>query len=246
MKKLFAFAITLSMILCMTGPQEAQAQRVDLAPNVGYGFDVFNQVGDPGSISIGPQLHVYFREAMKRDSVFVVRNAQGVALRDSVITVDRRRFSLIFNPGFDYYLFDINGMSGFQLDANLLLSLGQKTITVNNTAMTPITTRRSYVSPYVGLGLALSIVTGDEDPTVGDFCPSGVPSPCLLSEVESGTAIGLNLLGGVLWGKRSPRIITQFRYTLGSHELHRENEAPFDASSGLQFHGGLIFVISGN
>ena len=43
---------------------------------------------------------------------------------------------------------------------------------------------------------------------------------------------------------RSPRVITQLRYTIGKHELHRENSEPFDANSGLQFHGGIMFVIN--
>ena len=67
MKKLFAYAITLIMIVFMAGAQEAQAQRFDLGPNVGYGFRVFNQVGDPGSISAGVQAHVYLREGYKRE-----------------------------------------------------------------------------------------------------------------------------------------------------------------------------------
>ena len=50
MKKLFAYAITLIMIVFMAGAQEAQAQRFDLGPNVGYGFRVFNQVGDPEAV----------------------------------------------------------------------------------------------------------------------------------------------------------------------------------------------------
>ncbi len=213
MKKLFAYAITLIMIVFMTGPQEAQAQRFDLAPNVGYGFRVFNQVGDPGSISVGAQAHVYLREGYKRER-------QGRS---------GKRFSLMLNPAFDYYLFDINGMSGFQLDLNVLLAAGRRT---------------SLITPYGGLGLGLSIVTGTEDPTVGDLCPfSQRPGPCLISEVESGTAIGLNILGGILWGRRSPRVMTQFRYSLGSHELHRDPN-DFSASSGLSFHGGIIFMVN--
>ena len=211
MKKLFAFAILLLMILGGVGQQEAHAQRFDLAPNVGYGFDVFNQVGDPGTISLGAQAHFYLREGDQRHK----------GGRD-------KRVSVILNPAFDYYLFDINGMSGFQLDLNLLAALGQRT---------------TLVTPYAGLGLGLSIVTGDEDPTVGDLCPSGErPGPCLISEVESGTGFGLNLLGGVLWGRRSPRVITQFRYTIGSHDLHRDPD-DFSASSGLAFHGGIIFKL---
>ena len=210
MKKLFAFVILLIMILFEVG-QQAHAQRFDLAPNVGYGFDVFNQVGDPGTISIGAQGHFYLREGDQRHK----------GGRD-------KRVSLILNPAFDYYLFDINGMSGFQLDLNLLAALGRRT---------------SLVSPYAGLGLGLTVVTGEEDPTTGDLCPPAQrPGPCLISEVESGTGIGLNLLGGVLWGQRSPRIITQFRYTIGSHDLHRDSD-DFTASSGLAFHGGIIFVI---
>ena len=211
MKTLFAFAILLLMILFGAVPQEAHAQRFDLAPNVGYGFDVFNQVGDPGTISIGAQAHLYLREGDKRH----------VGGRD-------KRVSLILNPAFDYYLFDINGMSGFQLDLNLLAALGRRT---------------SYVSPYAGLGLGLTVVTGDEDPTTGDLCPSNErPGPCLISDVESGTGFGLNLLGGVLWGQRSPRVITQFRYTIGSHDLHRDSDDA-SASSGLAFHGGIIFML---
>ncbi len=209
MKKLFAYAITLITIVFMAGPQDAQAQRIDLAPSLGYGFRVLNQVGDPGTISIGGQLHIYVREGYKRTG----DDGQP------------KRLSLIINPAFDYYLFDINGMAGFQLDANALLSVGR---------------RASTITPYAGLGLGLSIVTGDEDPTVGDLCPSPQrPGPCLISETQSGTAIGLNVLGGILWGRRSPRIITQLRYSIGSHELHQDNDG--SASSGLQFHGGVIF-----
>ena len=209
MKKLFAFAILLIMILFEVGQQQAHAQRFDLAPNVGYGFDVFNQVGDPGTISIGAQAHFYLREGDKRHE----------GGRD-------KRVSLILNPALDYYLFDINGMSGLQLDLNLLAALGRRT---------------SLVTPYAGLGLGLTVVTGEEDPTASELCPGRV-GPCLLSEVESGTGVGLNLLAGALWGQRSPRIITQFRYTIGSHDLHRDPD-DFTASSGLAFHGGIIFKI---
>lgn len=212
MKKLCISAVALSMIAFMAGPQEAQAQRVDFAPNVGYGFRVFNQVGDPGSISIGAQTHIYLREGDKR--------REGGR---------SQRVSLILNPAFDYYLFDINGMSGFQLDVNALLALGRYT---------------SFITPYAGLGLGLSVVSGTEDPTVGDLCPAPQrPGPCLISEVQSGTAIGLNLMGGILWGKRSPRVMSQLRYSIGSHELHRD-PTDFSASSGLAFHGGIIFMIN--
>ena len=187
MKKLLAYAITLIMVGFMTGPQEAQAQRFDLAPSLGYGFRVFNQVGDPGTISIGAQTHIYLREGDKRH-----------------VGGRNQRISLILNPAFDSYLFDINGMSGFQLDVNGLLAVGRRT---------------SVITPYGGLGLGLTIVTGDEDPTgvpAGPpedrerLCPSNNPAPCLISEVESGTAIGLNLVGGFLWGRRSPRELRAF------------------------------------
>lgn len=212
MKKLLTAAVTLILILFGLSPQDVQAQRIDLAPSVGYGFRVFNQVGDPGTISIGGQSHIYLREGDKR---------MGQDGR-------RQRVSLILNPGLDYYMFDINGMSGFQLDVNALLGLGRRT---------------SLVSPYGGLGLGLSIVTGDEELSVEGFCPDGRPAPCILSDVESGTNIGLNILGGVLWGSGSPRIMTQLRYTIGSHELHR-NPDDASAGSGLAFQGGIIFRLN--
>ena len=134
--------------------------------------------------------------------------------------------SVILNPDLDIYLFDIKGMSGLQLNGNVLLGFGG---------------RRKVLSPYVGLGLALTSVSGQEVPTtVAAFCPGGV-APCTLSDVNAGTSIGLNLIGGLLLGKQSPRIFTQLRYTIGEHELHRKNNA--DPSSGLAFHGGILFFL---
>lgn len=191
MKKLLVSSILLLMVVFLTSQQEAQAQRVDLAPSMGYGFQVFNQVGDPGTISVGARSHIYLIEP---DS-----NNTGL--------------SVMLNPDLDWYLADIEGVSGLQLNGNVLLGFGG---------------RRKTVSPYVGLGLALTSVSGEEDPPQ-------------LSGVESGTNIGLNLIGGLLFGKASPRIFSQVRYTIGQHELHRKNNA--DPSSGLAYQGGIIFFI---
>lgn len=192
MKKLLVASTLLLAVIFLADKQDAHAQmRVDLAPNFGYGANVFNQVGDPGTISVGAQGHLYLIER------------------------EDKKFSLIINPALDYYLFDIEGMSGLQLDVNGLVSFGRRT---------------STITPYGGLGLALSVVTGDEEPP-------------LLSDVESGTGIGVNVLGGLLFGGGSPRIMTQLRYTIGSHELHRDS-GDASASSGLQFHGGLVFRLN--
>ncbi len=205
MKKLLVSSILLLMVGLLTSQQEAKAQRVDLAPSLGFGLQVFNQVGDPGSLSVGVRSHIYLIEP---DS-----NETGL--------------SVILNPDLDIYLFDIKGMSGLQLNGNVLLGFGG---------------RRKVLSPYVGLGLALTNVSGQEDPTtVAAFCP-GNTAPCLLSDVESGTNIGLNLIGGFLFGRQSPRVYSQLRYTIGKHELHRKNNA--DPGSGLAFIGGIIFFIS--
>jgi len=191
MKKFLVSSILLLMVGLFTTQQQAQAQRVDLSPSLGFGFNVFNQVGDPGTISIGVRSHIYIQEP---DS-----GKTGLAL--------------ILNPDIDFYLFDIEGMSGLQLNGNVLLGFGGRT---------------KFFSPYLGLGLALTSVSGTE-----------VPPP--ISDVNAGTAIGLNLIGGLLIGKQSPRLFTQFRYTLGTHELHRKNNA--DPSSGLAFNGGIIFFL---
>ena len=204
MKKLLVSSILLLMVGLLTTQQQAQAQRVDLAPSLGLGFNVFNQVGDPGSLSFGARSHIYIQEP---DS-----GKTGLAL--------------ILNPAIDFYLFDIEGISGLQLDGNVLLGFGGRT---------------KFISPYAGLGLALTSVSGEEEPTtVAAFCP-GNTTPCTLSDVESGTNIGLNLIGGVLFGNQSPRVFMQLRYTIGEHELHRKNNA--DPSSGLAFHGGIIFFL---
>ena len=189
MKKLLALALVVALVLVIAGPKEAQAQRrIDLAPTVGYGFQVFNQVGDPGTISIGANLQFYLLE-------------------------DRKKLNVILNPVLDFYLFDIEGMNGLQLDGNILLSYGRRT---------------TVITPYGGLGLALTSVSGTE------------PAP-QISDVETGTKIGLNILGGFLLGQGSPRVITQLRYTFGSHELHRENDD--SPGSGLSYQGGIIFTL---
>ena len=46
MKKLLFSSILLLMLGLLTTEQQAQAQRVDLAPTLGFGFNVFNQVGE--------------------------------------------------------------------------------------------------------------------------------------------------------------------------------------------------------
>ena len=205
MKKLLFFPLTLLMVGWLTGHQEAQAQRIDLAPSMGYGFQVPNQVGDPGSMSLGLRSHIYLSEPDSDDT----------------------GLSLILNPDLDWYLTDIDGMSGLQLNGNVLLGFGG---------------RHKPLSPYVGLGLALTLMSGEEEPTtVPEFCREG-PPPCLLSGIESGTDIGLNLIGGFIFGRRSPRIFSQLRYTLGEHALHRNDDA--DPSSGLAFQGGIIFFVS--
>lgn len=192
MKKPLISSIILLMVGFLTVQQDAQAQRIDLAPSLGYGLRVFNQVGDPGSLSAGLKAHIYLVEPDSNDT----------------------GLSLILNPDFDYYLFDIDGISGLQLSGNLLLGFGG---------------RQSTIAPYVGLGLALTSVSGTEDPPQ-------------ISDVTSGSAIGLNIIGGMLFGKRSPRIFSQLRYTLGEHELHREDNA--DPGSGLAYSGGIIFFLS--
>ncbi len=191
MKKLLVSSILLLMVGLLTTQQQAQAQRVDLAPSLGFGLQVFNQVGDPGTISVGAQSHIYIKEPDPGET----------------------GLSLILNPAIDFYLFDIEGMSGLQLDGNVLLGFGGRT---------------KFISPYAGLGLALTSVSGTE------VAPQ-------ISDVNPGTNIGLNLIGGALFGKQSPRVFMQLRYTIGEHELHRKDNA--DPSSGLAFNGGIIFFL---
>lgn len=120
MKPLLTFS-TLLLLVCLTGPpQDAHAQlRLEIAPTLGYGINVPNQVGDRGSISIGVMGHLYLREG--------------------------RRLSLLLNPDFEYYLFDIDNVTGLQADANVLAGIG-------NT--------RSVIMPYVGVGLAFTNISG--------------------------------------------------------------------------------------
>ena len=218
MKKLLVSSIFLLMLGFLTVQQEAQAQedttsdgfikRIDLATTMGFGTAVFNQVGDPGTISVGALSHIYLIEPD-----FAEPDTAGLLL--------------MLNPGIDWFLFDIPGMSGFQFDANVLLGYGG---------------RRKSLSPYAGLGLAFTLVTGEEEPTTNPgICPPNLPSPCLLSDVESGSNIGLNLIGGFVFGRRSPRVFSELRFTRGGHALHRNDDA--DPSSGLTYHGGILFFI---
>ncbi len=119
MKQLSALSI-LVLLLLAAGPHNAQAQRVrvEFAPTLGFGLHVPNQVGDKGSISAGATAHLYLRH---------------------------RSVSLILNPDFDYYLTDIDGVTAWQGDLNLLLGLG----------------RRAFM-PYVGVGAALTNVSGSD------------------------------------------------------------------------------------
>ena len=184
MKKLLVSSILLLVVGLLTTQQQAQAQRVDLAPSMGFGLQVFNQVGDPGTISVGAQSHIYIKEPDPGET----------------------GLSLILNPAIDLYLFDIEGMSGLQLDGNVLLGFGGRT---------------KFISPFTSV--------------------SGTEVAPQISDVDPGTNIGLNLIGGVLFGKASPRVFMQLRYTIGEHELHRKDNA--DPSSGLAFHGGILFSL---
>lgn len=94
--------IALLATLLAAGTLEARAQvavDIDIAPHLGYGLAVPNQVADRGSISVGAQGHFVF------------------ALQD--------RLSLILNPMFDYFLTRPDeDVTAFQLDGNALLGIG--------------------------------------------------------------------------------------------------------------------------
>ena len=120
MKPLTIFStLLLLFVLTATTPKQADAQlRVEVAPTLGYGLSVPNQVGDRGSISLGAMAHLYLRQG---------------------------RLSFILNPDFEYYIFDIEGVTGVQADANLLLGIGGT---------------RAVVMPYLGPGLAITNISG--------------------------------------------------------------------------------------
>lgn len=189
MKPLLTFS-TMLLVLCLAvPPQEASAQlRLEIAPTLGYGINVPNQVGDRGSISIGVMGHLYLRQG--------------------------RRLALILNPDFEYYLFDIDGVTGLQADANALLGLG-------NT--------RSVIMPYLGVGLAFTSISGTNE----------------LAGNQEGSNLGINLVGGMRFGRGAVHTFFQGRYTLLNHELYFENTYDSDPSSSLAFQGGILFKISG-
>ncbi len=188
MKPFVASSILVLVLLLVAGPQQAQAQRIRLeaAPTLGYGLNVPNQVGDIGSLSIGVQGHLYLRQ---------------------------RRFSIILNPAFEYYLFDIDGVSGLQVDGNVLLGLG---------------TPRSVLMPYVGLGIALTSVSGSD----------------AFSQISEGTNVGLNLIGGFRFGDGPIHPFFQGRFTIGSHDLYFTESFDPDTASGFGVQGGILFLLS--
>jgi hypothetical protein len=104
MKQFIAFCTFILLVLLLASPRHAQAQlRIDVAPTLGYGADVPNQVGDRGSMSVGALAHFY---------------------------LNFNSLSLIINPDFDYYLTEAEGITALQGDVNLLLALGEPGVNV--------------------------------------------------------------------------------------------------------------------
>ncbi|MFQ5570628.1 MAG: hypothetical protein ACE5G0_13175 [Rhodothermales bacterium] len=139
MKKLIAFS-TLLLMLLSAGLQDAQAQRmtIDLAPFVGYGLDVPNQVADRGSVSVGALAHIRIK-ALKR-------------------------VSLVLNPDVDYYLTDTDA-TAFQLDGNLLLQLGRGHSVLNpyaglGIALTSVSGNDTRAALSSGTNIGLNVIVG--------------------------------------------------------------------------------------
>ena len=165
-KQLLVVSLLLLAVLA-TGATEARAQvdvDIDLAPHLGYGLAVPNQVADRGSISVGAQAHFVF------------------ALKE--------RLSLILNPDIDYYLTRPDeDVTAFQVDGNVLLGIGST---------------ETHVNPYLGLGLALTRVSGNDD----------------FAAFDEGGNVGLNLILGSAFGAGKVRTFFQGRWTLGEHNLY--------------------------
>ena len=113
MKKLLVSSILLLMVGFLTGQQEAKAQsqqedclecpRVELAFPFGFGLDVPNQVGDPGSLSISASAYFHLLRFGKH-----------------------KTNSLIVSPNFDYFLIDSDAdATGMQFGADLIGRLGR-------------------------------------------------------------------------------------------------------------------------
>jgi hypothetical protein len=196
MKQFIAFWTLVLLVLLLTSPRHAQAQlRIDVAPTLGYGADVPNQVGDRGSISAGALAHLYLNFDL---------------------------LSLIINPDVDYYLTEAEGITALQADVNLLLSLGEP--------------GRSLLMPYIGIGGALTRVSGND--------PRTDASPGVESGLMEGTDIGLNLLLGSAFGQGNVRAFVQGRYTLGSHQLYYEDQDNPSPSAGFGVQSGILFRIT--
>lgn len=196
MKQFIASATLVLLVLLLAGPQQAQAQlRIDIAPTLGYGLDVPNQVGDRGSISAGVLAHFY---------------------------LNFDRLSLIINPDVDYYLTEAEGITALQGDINLLLALGSP--------------GSSTVMPYIGIGGALTRVSGND--------PRTPASPGTESGLSEGTDFGFNVLLGSSFGQGNVRAFVQGRYTFGSHQLYYDDQDNPSPSAGVGVQSGILFRLT--
>lgn len=121
------------------------------------------------------------------------------------------RMSLVLNPNYDYYLLEIDGVSAHQFDVNGLLAFGK---------------REAVLRPYLGLGLAMTSVSGEHVP----------------AELEGKTNFGFNVILGSSFGAGPVRPFLQFRSTFGDHDLHVEDH-PYPGS-GFSAMGGIMFKLS--